>query len=217
MQSPSDVPTPSSKPQCDRAWWRWLIFGIIAALLLIGSFHFDDFVIRLVNDHPNARLRAFGRFVSHYGDWPEHVVLGGILWAIAYVLHSRRWQRIALMMLAACALAGLSSDAVRFATGRPRPSTHIVDGWYGPHTDYNHSSFPSGHTSASAGFFLVLAFVEWPVGALAMVFPILVGLARILVGAHHFSDIIASFIIGIFCAYLVQRYFSMRAIRLRAR
>ena len=108
---------------------RWLIFGIIAALLCIVSFHFDDFVIRLVNDHPNARLKAFGRFVSHYGDWPEHAVLGGILWAIAYLLHSRRWQRIALLMLIASAGAGLSTDAIRFATGRPRPSTHIVDGW----------------------------------------------------------------------------------------
>lgn len=170
-----------------------------------------------MNDHSNAHLKAFGRFVSHYGDWPEHAILGGILWAIAYALQSRRWRRIALMMLIASAVAGLSADAIRFAAGRPRPSTHIVDGWYGPHTDYNHSSFPSGHTSASAGFFLVLAFVEWPVGALAVVFPILVGLARILVGAHHFSDIIASFIIGIFCAYLVQRFFSMRATRLRAR
>ncbi len=217
MQRLSDVPNARSQPKRNRVWWRWLIFGIIAALLLIVSFHFDDFVIRLVNDHSNVHLKAFGRFVSHYGDWPEHAALGGVLWAMACLLHSRRWQRIALMMLIASAVAGLSTDAIRFATGRPRPSTHIVDGWYGPHTDYNHSSFPSGHTSASAGFFLVLAFVEWPVGALAVVFPIAVGLARILVGAHHFSDIVASFITGIFCAYLVQRYFSVRATRLRAR
>lgn len=162
------------------AWKRWLAVVGAAALLLAGSFYLDDSVIRFGNDHPSASLKAFGRVVSHYGDWPEHIALGGIVWTAGWIRRRRSWQRIALMMISACALAGLSSDAVRFATGRPRPSTHIADGWYGPHTDYAHSSFPSGHTSASAGFFLVLAFVKRPIGAVAVVFPLLVGLARII-------------------------------------
>ncbi len=101
------------------------------------------------------------------------------------------------MMLLASVVAG--------TTGRPRPSTRVADGWYGPSIQYKYNSFPSGHTSASAGFFVVLALAEWPVGAVALVVPLAVGAARMLVNAHHLSDIVASLIVGVLAAYLVQR------------
>lgn len=210
-QADAELPPAVSKQARTRATLRWVIMAIVAALLLIGSFYFDDSVVRLVNEHPNARLKAAGGFVSHYGDWPEHAGLGVALWLLAWLLKSRRWQRIVLMMILASVLGGLTADVVRGATGRPRPSTHVPDGWYGLHLDYKYNAFPSGHTAASTAFFGVLLFVEWPIGALVLIFPIAVGIARLVVNAHHFSDIIGSAIIGVVAAYAATRILRPRS------
>lgn len=193
------------KGSASRRRLLWIVLAIAAAPVLIASFYFDDSVARLVNDHPNPHLRTAGRLISRYGDWPEHALLGVILWLFAWRRKNRRWQRIVLMMILASILGGLSADVVRAATGRPRPSTHVPDGWYGPHLDYKYNAFPSGHTAASTAFFGVLLFVEWPIGALALLVPMAVGVARLVVGAHHFSDVVASVMVGIAAAYLAER------------
>jgi membrane-associated phospholipid phosphatase len=199
------------KRDVSRRQLRWIIFAVASMLVLIASFYFDDSVARLVKDQTGPRLRAAGRFVSHYGDWPEHAALGGILWLVAYMRKSRRWQRVVLMMILASVLGGLSADVVRAATGRPRPSTHLADGWYGPHLDYKYNAFPSGHAAASTAFFGVLLFVEWPIGAIALIFPFGVGIARLVVNAHHFSDIIGSAIVGVVAAYAATRILRPRS------
>jgi membrane-associated phospholipid phosphatase len=187
----------------------WIILLVILAVVgLTVSFFLDEPFARLVHEHPDARLRTAGRFISRYGDWPEHALLGVILWSIAYVRRSPRWQRIVLTMIGASVFAGLTANAVRIATGRPRPSAHLTDGWYGPHFDYKHNAFPSGHTAASTAFFSVLLLVEWRLGIIALIIPFSVGLARIYVDAHHFSDIAASGIIGIASAYIAARIFA---------
>lgn len=186
-------------------WLHWLLFATVVGLILFASFYLDDSMIGFVNDHPEPRLKAVGRFVSHYGDWPQHVILGIVVWIAAWLFRSCRCQRIVLLMIVASALGGITANAIRFATGRPRPATHIADGWYGPSAQYKYSSFPSGHTTASTAFFGVLLFVEWPIGCVALIVPFAVGAARIYVGAHHFSDIVASVIVGMLAAYAAAR------------
>jgi membrane-associated phospholipid phosphatase len=188
-----------------RSWIPWLGVLTLAAVLLVASFSLDDSVARLVNDHPDSRVRSAGRLISHYGDWSQHALFGAILWIIAYLRHSPRWRRIVLMMIVASTIGGLLADVLRGVTGRPRPSTQKPDGWYGPHIDYKYNAFPSGHTAASTAFFGAVLFVEWPVGVIVLIIPIAVGWARIYVGAHHFSDIVASAIIGAVSAYVAWR------------
>ncbi len=62
------------------------------------------------------------RIVSRVGDWPAHVDCWPIGIAIAFVVGSKAWMRIFLAMLIALALAGVTGRAVKFATGRARPS-----------------------------------------------------------------------------------------------
>ena len=110
------------------------------------------------------------------------------------------------MMIAASVIAGATANAVRFATGRARPALNVPDAWHGPSLAYKYNSFPSGHTAASAGFFAALAFAEWPVGALAMAVPLIIGLSRLCVLAHHLSDVVASVLVGLGAAYIVHRF-----------
>ncbi len=102
--------------------WKWLLLIFLAAFAIAAAFHFDAAVRAWVIAHPNPAAREFMRNVSHFGDWPEHVIAGLLLLAIAWQHGSKRWIRIALTMLLACALAGLVARGVKIATGRARPS-----------------------------------------------------------------------------------------------
>ena len=61
------------------------------------------------------------RNVSRYGDWPEHVIAGLLLIAVAWLRGSKRWMQIGLTMMIACALAGITARGMKIATGRARP------------------------------------------------------------------------------------------------
>ncbi|MEU4167872.1 phosphatase PAP2 family protein [Streptomyces sp. NPDC026665] len=123
------------------------------------------------------------------------VVLAGLL------LGRTARQRVATVTACVCALA--AAQAVRFAVmslvARPRPpvanwATH-ASGW----------SFPSGHTttSAVAGGILVLAvLVRAPQSRRVLVvligcWAVLVGLSRVYLGVHWFSDIVGGWLFAL--------------------
>lgn len=107
-------------------------------------------------------------------------------------------QRLAL------ALAGstITTNLVKAVISRARPETLL---WLNPFLSF---SFPSGHATASMalfGFFAVAASRLIPVGTkrkvliLACVLAIvLVGLSRLVLGAHFFSDVLGGWLLGLF-------------------
>jgi membrane-associated phospholipid phosphatase len=186
--------------------WKWLLLIFLAALAVAAAFHFDAAVRAWVIAHPNPAAREFMRNVSHFGDWPEHVIGGLLLVAVAWQHGSKRWIRIALTMLLACALAGLVARGVKIATGRARPSVKQELGWNGPRLSSRYNSFPSGHTAATAGFFGVLLFVRPRIGLCLLPIPILIAASRMYVAAHFLSDVVAAAVLGLFCAWLCAHW-----------
>lgn len=182
---------------------RWFLVFPAAALLLLASFYGDAGVQAWMTQNQWPALRSFMQAVSRYGDWPEHIVLGLLLLGIAYWRGSKRWQRIFVAMIIACALAGVAARVVKISTGRARPSVQTETEWNGPRLNPRYNAFPSGHTAASTAFFATLAFATWRIGAGFLVIPILIAFSRMYVAAHHLSDVVCAAMIGAMAAYVV--------------
>ena len=186
--------------------WKWLFVVVLAVSAIAVSFHFDAAVRAWVLEHSNRTAKQLMRNVSRFGDWPEHVLAGLLLVAIAYWRGRNRWVRIGLTMILACALAGIAARGVKIATGRARPSVNQELGWNGPRLSPKYNSFPSGHTAATTAFFGVLFFANRRLALCLLPIPLLIAASRMYVAAHYLSDIVCAAELGLFCAWLLSRW-----------
>ncbi len=189
------------------------------ALVIFTAFRFDASVRETV---VAAQGKAWKKTVgydlsaaaSRYGDWPELMLLGGAGLLGAWRARSRDWKRILIAAMVASTVAGILANTMRLTTGRTRPreSPKIAQGWYGPlhdgHLTFGNSkynSFPSGHTATAVGFAGVILFARPLAGSLAMAVALGIALSRILLGAHHLSDITVAAILALATAWFCWR------------
>jgi membrane-associated phospholipid phosphatase len=185
------------------AVFYWLIGIAIAVIAIAASFYFDDSVRDFMMQHQNAVVRNFMRYVSLFGDWPSHTVVGLALLGLAWRRGSEEWTRIFLAMLIAMSLAGLTGHVIKRTVPRPRPSVHTEKLWGGPRFSSKYHSFPSGHVGASTAFFGVLLVARRRVGLACLLIPILIGFSRMYMGAHYLSDVVCAAVLGFLCALIV--------------
>ena len=131
----------------------------------------------------------------------------GIAYSLLVWALTRRWW---LGILPICALILESSIFVPVTNllGRPRPEVVHLDP--APPT----SSFPSGHTAAAFALYLTLFLLarripqRWlrlAVQTVCLIWPFLVGGARLYRGMHHVSDVVVGALLGIWCAWIIVR------------
>ena len=192
----------------NRVLLRYGIVGVAFLMLEISLILFADKPLALT-------LRAFG--VAHpdvlaffhaitdigLGKWyAAPSALGAVL--CCALLRVGRWQEFARHRLdasmralafffASTSCAGLVTDALKPLFGRARPK-FLADGTYGfdPMSflpDWN--GMPSGHstTAFAVAFTLIVFFPKYRV-PLAL-FAAMIGLSRLMVGAHFLSDVLA--------------------------
>ena len=150
--------------------------------------------------------------LSRYGNWPELMLLGVIGFLMARHWSSPRWQKIFLCAMLASTLAGGLVNTLRLTTGRTRPRVGEQH-WYGPYhagkwtignPEFN--SFPSGHTATAVGFATVILLASPVWGSMAMVFAVSVAGSRLLLGAHHPSDLLSAFFVAIGASWFLWNY-----------
>jgi membrane-associated phospholipid phosphatase len=193
-----------------KRWLCFLLFFVISALVLVGAFHFDPLIQRWIAEQQNRGVNIFMSNVSRFGDWPAHAALGLAGLGIAYWRGSKKWVRVFAAMLLACAMAGVSTRAIKITTGRARPSVKAELAWNGPSLSSKYHAFPSGHTASSTAFFATLFFVSWRLGLACAPIPALIAVSRMYVAAHYLSDIVFAAILGILCAFLAARLLLVR-------
>jgi membrane-associated phospholipid phosphatase len=156
----------------------------------------------------------FKTTVRKIGDWSWLMLAGSVGIAIAWKLKSREWMRIVAAAMIASTLAGLLANTSRLTTGRTRPRETVApQGFYGPWREGQltignppFNSFPSDHTATAFGFAGVILFARPWLGVGAIALASLIGWSSIMVGEHHFSDVVVAICLSLFVAWFALRW-----------
>lgn len=132
-------------------------------------------------------------FLAHSGDSWFWLAGLGVIWLFA----NPDWRYRSVVLAAAIIIQACTVLAVKFLVRRRRPEGD----WGAVYRNTDPHSFPSGHATRAA----LLATMGWLLGpdwlgwALTMWAPF-VSLARVTMGVHYLSDVLAGVIIGILIA-----------------
>jgi membrane-associated phospholipid phosphatase len=189
------------------------------ALACAVSFLFDDDVIAWVKTHPGHHIKHVAQWFTKWGDFPPIIALLLVLLLIAWLMKRPFFIRIVLLMLGSAMAGGLVANILRLLTGRARPSTAGPPGWYGLRNhghwiagSYSYSSFPSAHTAVAIScvvplWIMLPAKLRIPIALPATLLALGVAASRILLNAHHLSDVLTSAWLGILIGgYLCRRF-----------
>jgi undecaprenyl-diphosphatase len=141
-----------------------------------------------VVDQPGL-LRSLAALLAHSGDsWFWLIGLGCVWW-----LGNEEWKSLAVVMGASLLLTAALVLVIKFSVRRKRP--HGEWGEIYRRTDPH--SFPSGH-AARAALLAVIALGLGPAwfGILLLIWAPLVILARVSMGVHYLSDVLAGALLG---------------------
>lgn len=119
----------------------------------------------------------------------------------------------------AVAAPGLFTTIVKRLIGRARPYVDI----HGDPFTYmpfiwrsEYASLPSGHSTASAAAAFAIGAI-WPqTRPIIWLYPLVIMFSRVVVNAHHVSDVLAGALVGVVGAALVRRWFAARCLVFRA-
>jgi undecaprenyl-diphosphatase len=147
-----------------------------------------------VAEKPGA-LRNFAMFFAHSGDSWFWALGMFILWELG----NRDWQKWAVYELFWIAILIVLVMSLKFSIRRKRPEGD----WGAIYRNTDPHSFPSGH-AARAFLIAVLATLLGPgwLALLLWVWAPLVSLARVAMGVHYISDVIAGAVVGILVALI---------------
>lgn len=118
---------------------------------------------------------------------------------------------IASYVLISVAVAGLISNIVKRAIGRPRPELFGEHGLFSFNPfmhDADYESFPSGHATTCGALWTALALLYPPLRWPFLLVGLYLALTRIFVGAHFPSDVLVGFGWGMWFAFFTAVLFA---------
>jgi undecaprenyl-diphosphatase len=147
-----------------------------------------------------------GRAGSFFEKWavPLYALAAAGLWLLARPGGSSKWKLASASALASAALALLVNRLIASLWERPRPyATHpAAHVWGGRSHD---PSFPSDHSSAAFAIAFAILLFDRLAGSLFLAAAVLIGVGRVVVGAHYPGDVLAGVLVGFACALIVVK------------
>lgn len=171
---------------------------------------FDIWINGYIAAHVGPTLAVLANIVTTVGGTAIMGGLGFLL--VIFFAFQKKWRSAAIMFMSISSASILVATLKEFFM-RVRPPYGLI------HVDPTDWSFPSGHATLAAAFFIVLAYLfapklkKWVTRELFIVVCVLaivaIGLSRIILNVHWASDVIAGWSLGVFCAtasILLVRY-----------
>jgi len=186
-----------------------LILGTVIAGLKVseaalsgGSGPFDKAILLFVHSHVPANWTEFFEMITLTGSFNVLVSLAVISCLALFILK----QRFEALLLALSTIGGgLVVYLLKLMTGRERPALWETRWYWG-------TSFPSGHTLETTCFAMALTLCLSPMRpdyvrlarVIALLWVLLVGLSRLVLGVHWPTDVLAAACIGMLIPIALQ-------------
>lgn len=191
--------------------------AVLAAAATVTAFAFDAEVGAFAHS-AEGMTRALFRAATRLGksDWiliplGLAILACRLLPRVSRVAPERPLGRLAArieFLFAAVAGCGLAAVTLKYAIGMPRPSLGADATAVRFAFDPDYASFPSGHATTAAALAMALTVLKPRLGLLVWPLALLVGASRMVVGAHHLSDVVAGLALGGFGTLLVAAIFA---------
>jgi membrane-associated phospholipid phosphatase len=188
-----------------------LIVVLFDVAAVKGARRLPEWLIGLFDD-----ITDFGK--SGWFLWPLAGVMLAVAAAPAYLPPMARRVLAAIAVRAgflflAIGLPSLFGTIVKRLIGRARPFVGDAADPYFYHPfswNVEYASLPSGHATTAFAAAVAVGML-WPrLRAVMWVYAIVIGISRVVLTAHHPSDVLASVFVGIVGALLVRNYFAAR-------
>src|ERR1700709_605569 len=218
------APSHSRRAEAARRWARHSLFliGGIGAAIITLMYALDATEIGWMPPRGTAWLWPV-RILTDFGKAPYVLVaLAAILLAIALLFPRARGTarsvligfgtRI-LFIFFAVLLPVLAGEIIKDIVGRGRPFV----GGQANAFNFSHfagteayASFPSGHAITAFALAFAVSAV-WPhLRSVMLIYAVMIGASRLVLLAHHPSDVVAGALIGVIGAMLVRYWFAAR-------
>lgn len=200
-------------------------------VLALGAAALSDGSLALEAVRAPHALVAIGLFITAFGTSEYMFAFSALIAAMAILAMGRghrTWHggslrliaERAIFFFAAIAVSGIAAQIVKHIVGRARPKLLTLDGPYSFHgfsIQNVWASFPSGHTTSAFAAAVALGYMRprwraWLLGG-----AVVIGLSRILVGAHYPSDVVGGAALGSLVAHALARSFASRGIAFAVR
>jgi membrane-associated phospholipid phosphatase len=201
-----------------RALWLVALGAISVAVLMVAL---DAREIALMPPRGSAGLWPF-RIVTDFGKAGYVLSLPAALLLIAVLMSPRLHgtPRTLLISFAiriqfvffAVLVPVLAGEVVKFIVGRGRPFVGGADAFTFVHFAGTeaYASFPSAHAITSVALAFAVSAL-WPRLRVAMIiYAVAIVLSRLVLLAHHPSDVVAGALLGVLGAMLVRYWFAVR-------
>ncbi|MBM2814854.1 MAG: rane-associated phospholipid phosphatase [Ignavibacteria bacterium] len=184
-----------------------LFFLFIIAGAIDTSVNGREASLILLNRYNNPVFDKLFYILTWLGDGLSSLLVVLILTFINY--------RKSLLVLISFLLSGLLVQVIKHIVELPRPMGLISHEVFGklhqvlPISDiYTANSFPSGHSATAFSLFLLLALFSKSrlVGAFCFIIAFMIGVSRVYLLQHFFTDVWAGTVIGVISTLICEHY-----------